>query len=242
MTENVVVTLESWRDRIAAEWRKSVEGIINTGKLLIEAKAALAHGEWGKMFLGDERLPFSRVTAFKLMAVGKHGERFVAHVQHLPHSWGTLYELTKLTDRQWKKAVETGDITPELERDEAVALKETRKPKVADPQPAGDAGDDDEDESGPDFTETIAAIHWLGEVHSIQAEWDALLKALADPEHESRKDWLTREMLARAETVEALRELANVLEPTEAEAARAAEHRRQSQADQEARAAERAAA
>ena len=39
---------ESYRDQIYAAWRSSVLGIIKTGRLLIEAKAALPHGEFEK--------------------------------------------------------------------------------------------------------------------------------------------------------------------------------------------------
>jgi hypothetical protein len=34
-----------WTSRIAAAWQKGVEAILETGRLLIEAKAALKHGE-----------------------------------------------------------------------------------------------------------------------------------------------------------------------------------------------------
>jgi len=43
----------------------------------------------------EEDLPFSRFTAFRLMTVAKCSFLAnVAHVQHLPPHWGTLYELT----------------------------------------------------------------------------------------------------------------------------------------------------
>jgi N6-adenosine-specific RNA methylase IME4 len=37
-------------------------------------------------------------------------------VQHLPASWGTLYELTKLDDDQFEARIEDGTINPDMER------------------------------------------------------------------------------------------------------------------------------
>lgn len=97
LTEVEPATTSEWPDKISSAWQKSVEGIIETGQLLIEAKINLPHGEFTKMI--KNRLPFSEQTARKLMAVASD-ERIVNHalVRVLPSSWGTLYELTKLDD------------------------------------------------------------------------------------------------------------------------------------------------
>src|SRR5690349_19379128 len=61
--------------RITAAWLKSVESILETGRLLVEAKAALDHGQWLKMFSGMfERgnVPFGVRTAQMLMAIAEH--------------------------------------------------------------------------------------------------------------------------------------------------------------------------
>ena len=47
---------EVFAEKINAEWRKSVEAIINVGRLLCDAKAQLNHGELRRM---DDLLPFS---------------------------------------------------------------------------------------------------------------------------------------------------------------------------------------
>jgi hypothetical protein len=78
---------------------------MSDGRLLIQAKAALPHGEFGAMC--ERELPFSTQTAQKLMAIS--GDARIAnpaHVRLLPSSWGTLYELTKLDDGQWQHAPE----------------------------------------------------------------------------------------------------------------------------------------
>jgi hypothetical protein len=84
-----------WAARISAAWQKSVDSIIETGRLLLAAKAdpKMQHGEWGTMVESD--LPFNRHTAHKSMQIA--GDKRLASVsqgKHLPPSWTTLYELT----------------------------------------------------------------------------------------------------------------------------------------------------
>jgi hypothetical protein len=59
-----------WTSRIAAAWQKGVEAILETGRLLIEAKAALRHGEFKSMI--QLKLPFNPGTAQRLMAIARH--------------------------------------------------------------------------------------------------------------------------------------------------------------------------
>ena len=93
---------------------------------LVEAKNLLAHGEWGKLTGRAEGetglLPFSYQTAHKLMSVAED-PRIVAHGRHLPASWRTTYELTRLSDEEWQKGLETGVICPEMERKDVAALR-----------------------------------------------------------------------------------------------------------------------
>jgi hypothetical protein len=112
-----------WTDRITAAWRKSVEAIFETGRLLGEAKDALdQHGEWLPMV---RRLPFSEDTAQRLMAIARD-QRLAEHVRLLPPSWGTLYQLSRLDDATFAKAIEAGDIHSEMEREDAVRLRQPR--------------------------------------------------------------------------------------------------------------------
>lgn len=106
---------QQWAGRIAAAWNKSVQGIIETGQLLIDAKASLDHGEFENMVEND--LPFQPTTAQRLMKVSRD-DRLAnpARVQLLPPSWGTLYELTKLTDAQFEAGVKSGLIRPDMLR------------------------------------------------------------------------------------------------------------------------------
>lgn len=133
-------TADYWAPRINAEWRKSVEGILNVGRQLIAAKEACEHGEFLRLFKGHENavsepVPFTESTGRMLMAVASNeviSNREFVH--DLPQSWGTLYELTKLDDEQIVAGIKAGEITPDMTRAEASAL---RSDPVAKPeQPA----------------------------------------------------------------------------------------------------------
>lgn len=120
---------EYWAPRINAEWRRSVQGILNVGRQLIAAKEACEHGEFMRLFKGSENalpdpVPFGIHTADRLMAIAtKPAIADCAHAHNLPQSWATLYELTKLDDEQITSHIEAGEITPDMTRAEAVALR-----------------------------------------------------------------------------------------------------------------------
>ncbi|MBF0605713.1 MAG: DUF3102 domain-containing protein, partial [Nitrospirae bacterium] len=131
--------------RIETGWQKSIDAIFEVGRLLIESKERLGHGLFVQMIANE--LPFNDATARKLMIITKdqrllelaqpakalpalEGEAVVdqeySHVtpkRVLPASWNTLYELTQLTDDQFKHALDEGKIHANLERKEAIRLK-----------------------------------------------------------------------------------------------------------------------
>jgi hypothetical protein len=116
-TMRVVTERTQWAARISAAWQKSVESIIDTGHLLLAAKAdpKMQHGEWGTMVESD--LPFNRHTAHKLMQIA--GDKRLTNVsqgKHLPPSWTTLYELTKLDDATFNQKLRDGSINPDMQR------------------------------------------------------------------------------------------------------------------------------
>jgi phage N-6-adenine-methyltransferase len=116
----LVAGRREWAARICQRWQESVEAIIDVGRLLLEAKAALP-GEFQAMVEGD--LAFGSRTARMLMAVAVHpllADR--NHGSALPPSWRTLYELSRLPRPVLVKALADGTITPEMERSEAEAL------------------------------------------------------------------------------------------------------------------------
>lgn len=119
---------EYWAPKIHCEWRKSIEGILGVGRQLIAAKEACEHGEFLRLFKGHDHavsdpLPFTPETSQRLMAVAANEViSNAAHAQHLPQSWMTLYELTKLDDETLIAGIKAGEITPETTRAQAAAL------------------------------------------------------------------------------------------------------------------------
>jgi len=121
--------------RITEAWQKQVPAIIETGQILIEEKEKLDHGQFTIMI--ERRLPFGRQTAFRLMAIAEHpilakrqhtatlpdsGPANVTHVQLLPASWGTLYELTKVDHEVLEEKIKDGTVNRRMERKDAEAL------------------------------------------------------------------------------------------------------------------------
>lgn len=113
---------EYWAAVINADVADGVRKFIDAGLHLIEAKEKLVHGEWGKLTgetaeNGKGMLTFSASTAQRLMAIARDPRLSnPAHGQDLPSSWRTLYELTKLDDKQWNYGLDQGIIRPDMER------------------------------------------------------------------------------------------------------------------------------
>lgn len=120
---------EYWAPRINAEWRKSIEGILNVGRQLIAAKEACQHGEFLRLFNGHddtvtEPVPFGEDAAERLMKVASHPVLSNSdHSRNLPQSYQTLYELTKLDDETLVAGIKAGEITPETTRAQAAAMQ-----------------------------------------------------------------------------------------------------------------------
>ena len=117
-----LVSVDDFADAISARWQDSVVAIIDVGKLLLGAKQALSHGEFGRMIAG-ERVPFGWRTAQRLMEIAGHS--FLAnttHASHLPPSWMTVYELTKAPDDALEGWFSDGTVHPELQRKDVKRL------------------------------------------------------------------------------------------------------------------------
>jgi hypothetical protein len=134
---SIVITHETaepewqhWVKRIHGSWQKAVESIVETGKLLLEAKAELNHGEFIRMI--EKHLPFKARTAERLMKIAEHPViSNPTHCVAFPPSWGTLYELTKLPPKILEARIIDGSVNPKMERKDVAKLvprgKMTRK-------------------------------------------------------------------------------------------------------------------
>lgn len=128
---------ERWAQRIRDAHSKTVESIIQTGRLLLEAKADCDHGEWGEITgetTGQSLLPFAWRTAQRYMDIARHS--FLSNPTHgsdLPASWRTLYELSQLPPIDLEEDLKAGRIHPDMTRADAIALRQPALPPKAPP-------------------------------------------------------------------------------------------------------------
>lgn len=110
--------------RITEAWQKQIPAIIETGKLLLDTRDGpkkLEHGQF--MIMIERRLPFGIRTAQCLMNIAEHSILTDAnHGSHLPASWRTLYELTKVDHEVLEEKIKDGTVNRRMERKDAEAL------------------------------------------------------------------------------------------------------------------------
>ena len=121
--------VQRWAEKITSTYGDSVQAIIEVGRQLQQAKAECSHGEWGELTgrtTGNPMLPFSYTAAWRLISIANNPALAnVAHVQHLPASWGTLAMLANLDADDIEAAIAAGDIHPGMER-QAAATRRAR--------------------------------------------------------------------------------------------------------------------
>jgi transposase len=125
---NTVVAMKrnarDWKyfDKRLTELRvNDIANIIERGRVLIEAKEELPHGS----FEATVTRHFGMDVAQRLMKITRHSILSNAdHDRHLPPSWQTLYELTKLPHDILLTKLKDGSIHPKMERKDARALRD----------------------------------------------------------------------------------------------------------------------
>ncbi|MBW5439700.1 DUF3102 domain-containing protein [Bradyrhizobium canariense] len=134
--------------RIKVAWRRQVSAIVETGRLLIEAKAKLGHGAWGAMFKGPDQLPFGQETARCLMAIARHPLLKSKETWDLlPPSWWTLYILSRAPVARLKDWLANGSVSCETTANEAKALYPAWSLPRTKPSPAKHGGPEDDAQS-----------------------------------------------------------------------------------------------
>jgi hypothetical protein len=109
-----------WADRIRPHLVAAVENIIAAGRGLHTAKEDLAHGEFLDLV---KSLGLRPRTAQKFMAIARH--ELIANAPpgtHLPASWTTLYELSRVPDALLEQALADGQVSRDMSRKDAVQL------------------------------------------------------------------------------------------------------------------------
>jgi hypothetical protein len=133
VTENAAIKAEavassyqsnvrSWKDFAAlinTTWRKGATAIIETGRLILAAKAELDRDVFDSLL--KLRLDCGDSVARKLLRIADN-EIICAHGHKLPPCWTTIYELTKVKADALKAAFADGTIHPGMERKDAAAL------------------------------------------------------------------------------------------------------------------------
>jgi len=127
------VLASAWADRVRVHLVRTVENILAAGQELDEAKAALGHGRFEAMV--TDELGMAPRTAQMFMALVRNPALVDAnHGSHLPPSWRSLYELSRLPEADLTAAIEAHEVRPDMERREALQL--VRRYLDADAPPA----------------------------------------------------------------------------------------------------------
>jgi hypothetical protein len=140
-------------DSFEVAMRRSLAVAIRLGSRLIEAKAALPYGEFGRLFRDHDdavpsALPYTRSWGGKLMSIASNGvTRKAAHAQHLPSDIETVYVLSRMPAIDLEAAIQAGSVSPAMRRGDARRLL------------AGDA-----EPSEPDEADLVAEL--IGPIHA----------------------------------------------------------------------------
>lgn len=114
-------TPDQWAQAIRADLGQAVAGFVAAGEHLAEAKRDVGHGSWEAFC--TERVGISPETARRLMEISHHAAiANPSHGSHLPPSWRTLWELSRLDPPLLEAAITAGDVHAEMERKAASAL------------------------------------------------------------------------------------------------------------------------
>src|SRR5271165_2920173 len=120
-------------------WEQVRDKFLAMGEYLELAKASLPHGHYEMMFADTRReqasphggacLNFNSATGSKLRAIYRATRDGRIPREKLPNAWGTAYELTKLTEAEFKVARTRGLIRQDVYRSEILSLiRELRAP------------------------------------------------------------------------------------------------------------------
>jgi len=114
-------TRQQFADRVRQLFRKTAETIVEMGRALVEAKAALAHGEFTAMVEVD--LGWNLSAAERLMAIARHPViSNPATLPSLPSGREVIYQLTQVSERTLTDAIREGAVHPGMTMKQARSL------------------------------------------------------------------------------------------------------------------------
>jgi len=107
-----------FKQLIISQYRKNVEGIFALGRLLIEAKDELLHGEWLYLINSDLKQDLGigvRMCQMHMKVASHPWLGNAQYIAHLPNSITTLYELCRLPEELLRQLFRRNLISPETE-------------------------------------------------------------------------------------------------------------------------------
>jgi hypothetical protein len=122
------MTTEQWADRINAARHKSIESILAVGRMLIDAKTELGHGNFHRLFRGQpnavtDPVPMDvRMGEYYMAVAERFGSINTKLVSFLPTSVSILYVLSQLDSDVLESLIDAGLLHPGLTRKQARAL------------------------------------------------------------------------------------------------------------------------
>jgi N6-adenosine-specific RNA methylase IME4 len=125
---NELVAIAQYAERICAAWRRSAESIIETGRLLIQAKEELGHGNWENMIEGG-RVPFKIRMAECLMEIARD-ERLSKPqtIALLPGDWSTIHAYSKIKDdEKFEEAIHNNESGHEVRQKIKTERRQSRE-------------------------------------------------------------------------------------------------------------------
>jgi hypothetical protein len=119
-------TLMSNRQDFAREirtlWDDARDRVLRIGKMLVQAKATLGHGEFERMI--DQDLPFTKSVAFQIRTVYESIQSGQFSAEELPAPYSIAYQLVSLKDPdKLQQARAEGLIRPDVKRSEIIKFK-----------------------------------------------------------------------------------------------------------------------
>ena len=97
---------------IGAAWRRGVEAILETGRLMAQAREALGDDDWAALLVN---LPFGPRYAQMLVRIGAD-TRLPKHVSLLPTDTLIIYNITQLSDQRFDELRAADAIHPAMAR------------------------------------------------------------------------------------------------------------------------------
>jgi hypothetical protein len=111
--------------RIKDLWQDVHHRFLMIGRLLVQAKKVLPHGEFDKMV--EAELPFTAGIASQLRAVAEAVDTNRLAIDEMPKTYSVAYQLTTLDDEALKKARQEGLVHPDVRRAEVIRFKKSLK-------------------------------------------------------------------------------------------------------------------